>query len=221
MRLAGVSSLGEANIFLNDFLPRFNRRFGVMPRQLEPVYRPLSPTIDLKTVLCCKYSRKVARDNTIKYKMSSFQLFPNSPHRSLAGSRVELRVYPDGNLEVVSKNRVVKTLVTPPRPGYFPNSRLISLEPGSVPLWLEKILYQKRDQAQTPLTLDSTLYREPSELKRARWAAVIEARSQGLSLRAIAKLLGMSRKTVRKYKASIGPPAYGSGSKAKILMTTS
>ncbi len=65
MRLAGVSSLSEANIFLDDFLLRFNRRFGVMPRQLEPVYRPLSPTIDLKPVLCCKYSRKVARDNTI------------------------------------------------------------------------------------------------------------------------------------------------------------
>ena len=220
LRLVSVSSLSEANHFLESFLPRFNMRFGVMPRQLESAYRPLSPRIDLRTVLCCKYSRKVARDNTIKYRMSTFQLFPASPHHSYAGSRVEMRVYPDGNLEVVSKNRVIKTRETPPRPGYFPTSRLISLEPDLVPQWLEKILHQKQGPVQTPLPLDSTLNREPSELKRARWTAVIEARSQGLSLRAIAKLLGMSRKTVRKYKASISPPVYGSGSKVKIPVIT-
>ena len=55
MRLAGAStSIEEANRMLGDFLPRYDRQFGVAPAQREPAYRPLPPGVSLDAVLCFK-----------------------------------------------------------------------------------------------------------------------------------------------------------------------
>ena len=42
--------------------------------------------------------------------------------------------------------------------------------------------------------------------QQARWEAVQQAREQGLSLRAIARKLGMARDTVGKYAKAESPP---------------
>ena len=55
LRLSGTSTIGEVNDVLETFLPRFNARFAV------PVELSLTGTI------CIKDTRKVARDNTVKY----------------------------------------------------------------------------------------------------------------------------------------------------------
>ena len=43
LRLAEASNIGEANRVLEQFLPRFNQRFGVPPLYPEPAFRPLVP----------------------------------------------------------------------------------------------------------------------------------------------------------------------------------
>ena len=48
LRLAGASSIGEANSVLEQFLPRFNRRFRVPPQYPEPAFRPLDPELCLE-----------------------------------------------------------------------------------------------------------------------------------------------------------------------------
>ena len=45
LRLAGANSIGEANGVLEQFLPRYNRRFRVPPQCPEPTYRPLAPEL--------------------------------------------------------------------------------------------------------------------------------------------------------------------------------
>ena len=55
MRLAGAATIEEANRMLGDFLPRYDRQFGVAPAQPEPAYRPLPPGVSLDAVLCFKY----------------------------------------------------------------------------------------------------------------------------------------------------------------------
>ena len=50
------------------------------------------------------------------------------------------------------------------------------------------------------------LRRTPTETQQARWEAVQQAREQGLSLRAIARNLGMARDTGRKYAKAESPP---------------
>ena len=50
------------------------------------------------------------------------------------------------------------------------------------------------------------LHRTPTETQQARWEAVQQAKKQGLSLRAIARKLGMDRNTAGKYALAATPP---------------
>ena len=50
------------------------------------------------------------------------------------------------------------------------------------------------------------MHRTPTPTQQARWEAVQKARKQGLSLRAIARELGMSRVATRKYAIAESPP---------------
>ncbi len=88
LRLAGASSIGEANSVLDQFLPRFNRRFRVPPQHPEPAFRPLDPELCLEQILCFEHRRKVARDNTVRFQLHTLQLLPERERPSYAGAAV-------------------------------------------------------------------------------------------------------------------------------------
>ena len=88
LRLAGAGSIVAANSVLEQFLPRFNRRFQVPPQHPEPAFRPLDPELCLDQILCFKHRRKVARDNTVHFQRHALQLLPDRQPRSYAGQAV-------------------------------------------------------------------------------------------------------------------------------------
>ena len=89
LRLAGATTVAQAKAVLQQFLPRFNRRFGVPAQCPEPAFRPLGPESRLGHILCFKHRRRVARDNTVKYYRYTLQLLPTQQRRSYAGAVVE------------------------------------------------------------------------------------------------------------------------------------
>ena len=107
LRLAGASTLAEANQVLGDFLPRFNQRFGVPAAQPESAYRPMDSELDLGSVLCIKELRRVAKDNTVQYHGRSLQLFPSMERTSYAGARVEVQERLDGRLLVRHREQIL------------------------------------------------------------------------------------------------------------------
>ena len=76
LRLVGATTIEEANVVLKDFLVRFKTRFGVVAQHPEVAYRPLEPDACLDSVLCFRHRRKVARDNTVKYRSRTLRLLP-------------------------------------------------------------------------------------------------------------------------------------------------
>ena len=78
LRLVGATTVEQAGAVLKQFLPRFNRRFGVPAQCPEPLFRPLQGDLPLEGVLCFKHRRRVARDNTVKYQRHTLQLLPDS-----------------------------------------------------------------------------------------------------------------------------------------------
>ena len=68
LRLAGARNIDEASLVLQEFLPRFNARFAVVAEQPETAYRPVPEELALTEAICLKDTRKVARDNTVKYQ---------------------------------------------------------------------------------------------------------------------------------------------------------
>ena len=118
LRLAGATTIEEANALLKEFLDRFNARFGVPAQHPEAAYRPLGgPGVCLDTALCFRHSRRVARDNTVKYRWRTLQLLPGTERRSYAGAVVDVLEGLDGQLAVRYRGEIIPSQEAPPRPG--------------------------------------------------------------------------------------------------------
>ena len=114
LRLAGAGTLEEANCVLQEFLPRFNDRFGVPATQPEPAYRSADPWLDVDGVLCVKERRRVAKDNTVQYHRQTLQIFPGPDRRTYARAHVEVQERLDGQLLVCYQGKVLTPGEAPP-----------------------------------------------------------------------------------------------------------
>ena len=117
LRLAGVTTIDEANEVLHRFLPRFNEKFGVPAEHSSVAYRPMESSVALDQILCFKHRRKVARDNTVKYNWRTLQLLLGKERPSYAGAQLEVHEGLDGLLLVQYRGRTIPTQEAPPRPG--------------------------------------------------------------------------------------------------------
>ncbi|MEK7777730.1 MAG: integrase, partial [Chloroflexota bacterium] len=98
LRLAGVTTMQEANQVLWGYLPRFNTRFGVPAANSGSAYRPTPTKLDLASVLCFQYQRTVAKDNTVRLGEHTLQLLPGPERTSYARARVQIQERLDGSL---------------------------------------------------------------------------------------------------------------------------
>ncbi len=112
LRLQGLATLEAANAVLPAFRADHNRRFARPPARPRPAWRP--PPRELPLLLGCRYSRRVAADNTVRLGLRGLQLPPGPRRRSWTGLRVELRELLDGRLVVLHDTHV---LATQPSPG--------------------------------------------------------------------------------------------------------
>ena len=237
LRLAGASSIREANGVLERFLPRYNRRFRVPPQCSESAYRPLGSDLSLEQVLCFKHRRKVARDNTVKFQLHTLQLLPEPERPSYAGAVVEVLEGLDGRLRVRHEGRIINAREAPPSPAFLRNGRGDSATHLASPAganhldqcWattlksLDSRAADEEDQAgmtggaSAALTPATVLPRKPTFLQKERWKAIQKARRKGMSLRAIERELGIHRATIKKYMDADGPP----GRRSRPLLTAS
>ena len=101
---------------LEDFLPRFNNRFKVPAREQEVAYRAVDDGMRLDRVLCFKYRRRVARDNTVRYRWRTLQLLPGTDRPTYAGAAVDVLEGLDDSLAVQHEGRDIPSQEAPPRP---------------------------------------------------------------------------------------------------------
>ena len=114
LRLSGASNIQEANLVLQNFLPRFNQRFGVPASQSGQAYRPTSPELNLEGILCFKERRRVGRDNTVQYRQRTLQLFPDADKVSYAGAQVEIQERLDGSILACYQGKILTPQDAPP-----------------------------------------------------------------------------------------------------------
>ena len=98
LRLAGATTMEEANAVLQEYLPRFNQRFAVAAEQPETAYRRVPEDLPLIETVSIRHTRKVARDNTVHYQWRVLQLLPGAERPSYAGLQVEALERADGEL---------------------------------------------------------------------------------------------------------------------------
>lgn len=116
LRLVKASTAEAATWVLEGFLPRFNAHFGVPATQPGSAYRQLPEGLDLAAVLCFKYQRTVARDNTVRFAGRTLQLLPGVDRLNYAQARVEVQERLDGSLVVQYQGKTIASREAPPHP---------------------------------------------------------------------------------------------------------
>jgi transposase len=205
LRLAGVTTIVGANYLLGKFLESFNRRFAVAPAQTQTAYRPLDPGIELDLVLCFRHSRRVFRDNTVRYRWQSIQLLPARERPSYAGCRVEVIEHTNGRLQIALDGRIIPSQLCPPKPGLMRISGA-DRDPDRLQRQLAKVAQLPEVVPAGKRRRRGSADRKPTARQVARWEAVQAARAKGMNITAIARELGISRHTVRKYVKATEPP---------------
>jgi hypothetical protein len=111
LRLRHIATRAAANAFLPAFLADFNRRFSRAAQQAQPVWR--RPPRDLELVLSCRYSRVVARDNTVRVGPRVLQIPRGPAGRSYARRRVDIRELLDGRVVLLVDGPIIARSAAP------------------------------------------------------------------------------------------------------------
>ncbi len=131
LRLEGITTIGDANLFLPVFLDRYNARFAVPAGDPEPAWRPLPDGLSSEAVFCFHYPRRVGRDSTVSWSGGDLALPRRSDGRSWAGRSVVIQERLDGSLWVSHDGLCVPVEPAPASPGQLRARRLSRLAEGT------------------------------------------------------------------------------------------
>ena len=98
LRLAGAKTPPQAQAVLQRYLPEHNRKFAKPAAKAQLAWRKASFT-QIEQALCFKQQRTVAKDNTVTFEGTAFQIPKQFTHRSYANKRIDVHVLLDGAVE--------------------------------------------------------------------------------------------------------------------------
>lgn len=99
MRVAGVSSMAQANTFLEEhFLPFWRRRFRIAPADLRDAHLPLAPDTHLPSLFAEHFSRVVAKDYTVRFQNEHWQIDAAQSQPAMPLQRIRVERWVDGTL---------------------------------------------------------------------------------------------------------------------------
>jgi len=112
LRLAGITTVADANAFLPLFTPSFNARFARPPADTAPAWRPVPRGLDLDRICSLYTEATVLNDNTVRTQGTVLQIPPGPGGRGYPKARVEVRQLLDGTWRIYYQDRLLATLAT-------------------------------------------------------------------------------------------------------------
>jgi hypothetical protein len=147
MRLAGITTMEEANRFLADYLPIYNRRFSVKPAQAADLHQPVPKGLDLNRALCIKTERALRKDFTVAHDRKLYQIQDN-----LRAQRVTVEERLDGTLRITHQGQRLRYREIAARPVRIPEAPKTRLnhhpvKPAPDHPWKKTFMLQKKKEA--------------------------------------------------------------------------
>ena len=136
MRLKGFSEYGAANEYLvNEYLPEHNERFQRVPASAADYHIALPRGLDLRQVFCLEAERVVGRDMVVRFRNRFLQLQVRRNQPVWPGTRVTVRQWRDGSVEVHHEGERVRheELATKPERPAQPPRRCGGSRPATKP----------------------------------------------------------------------------------------
>lgn len=129
LRLANITTREEANKFLEDYLPKFNAQFAVIPERRNNLHQKINKqTKDkLPQIFSVQDSRVVMNDYTIRFKNQYFQLDQNQPTTVYKKDTVIVEEHLTGEIKLRLRNKYLSYTVLPERPQKEIDVKLLAL----------------------------------------------------------------------------------------------
>ena len=179
----------------------------VAAEQPERAYRPVPAELSLTETISLKHTRKVARDNTVRFQWRVLQLLPGMDRPSYASLQVEVLERADGQLMINYHGETVDFQESPqplsslwgatnprslgpqlqsisddPANGHLNHAQrtlLDSLQPTDEGRVSAKRVVTKAGRGAVK-PIRHSFHRTPTQAQQARWEAVQKAKRQGL-----------------------------------------
>ena len=129
LRLAGITTIKEANKFLEEYVPKLNSKFAVTPNRKANLHRPLNKTMRIKLpqIFSIQDQRKIMNDYTIMFKTKFFQLNEIQPTTVYKKDEVTVEERLDGEIKINYKEKYLDYTELPERPQKEINIKLVAL----------------------------------------------------------------------------------------------
>jgi transposase len=102
-----IETMEGGNGFLKEFVPRFNRRFAISPRESQKAWREVARELDLDRIISFRYHSVVGNDNSIRIGGLVLDVPPGLNRRSYAKAQVEVRQLLDGSWRVYYQDQLI------------------------------------------------------------------------------------------------------------------
>ena len=110
-KIAGISTIDQANEFLTRYILLFNDAFAVEPENTVSAFRPLSPKLNIDSILCVKLTRSVDAGGVFSFYNRHFKVITGSSLPLLPPkSKVNVLVGPRLGVKVQFKNAIYDVL---------------------------------------------------------------------------------------------------------------
>jgi hypothetical protein len=103
MRLKGIRTIEEGNGFLKQYLPVYNRRFSVSPRERGNLHRSLPKGLNLDAFLCIKTERTLRNDFTVAHNKKLYQIKDRT-----RASKIIVQEHLNGSLRMTYQDRPLR-----------------------------------------------------------------------------------------------------------------
>ena len=129
LRLAGITTMEEANRFLEKYILKFNAKFAVVPERRRNLHKTINKQTKekLPQIFSVQNKRKVHNDYTVMFKTNYFQLNREQPTTVYKKDTVIVEEHLDGTIKLCLKNHYLDYTVLPERPKKEINIKLIAL----------------------------------------------------------------------------------------------
>lgn len=105
MRLRGISTMDEANQYVEEFMICFNKKFSVVPKSPVNLHRPLLSTQNLEEILCEKYTRILSKQLSVSYENRIYQIQTERPTYAMRYAPVTIQKTIQGTIRIVYKGQ--------------------------------------------------------------------------------------------------------------------
>lgn len=168
LRVAGITTMEDANRFLDEvFLPFWEERFTVEPREAADAHRPLAEATDLLRLFAETDERVIREDFTFRYRNVYFQVEESEAEPRMPGSRITIEHRLDGSVRYRWQGTYLEPTPLPGRPERKPQQKQVPEEP--------RIEQPATKRAPRPLPSDHPWRRYPIRVGRAAAAGVSAA----------------------------------------------